>query len=178
MRFTLLFLLALAANAAPITVTEPPDFPSSGGATLTLGAGQNVITGSVSGCPNCGGDFKDNFVLFIPAGLAFTSGSLSVSVDTGGGASPQGACFTNLGCFGVGAFSGFSGSVFTNGSWDFTATSPYSTLSVQVPGTGNYTLTVNVALDTTPGANVPEPGTFLTLGAGLGLVAFLRRRQN
>jgi hypothetical protein len=95
MRFTVLLLLAATIHAAPITVAEPLALPTSGGATLTLGAGQTVITGAVSDCPNCGGDCKDNFVLFLPAGLTFTS----VFVNTGSGASPQGACCSNLGYF-------------------------------------------------------------------------------
>ena len=165
-------LLAAGLSAAPITVTEPPDFPGSGGPNFVLEIGVNTISGNVSGCPSCiGSDYQDNFSLTLPAGMHVTSGFLTGSYESGGGANPQLACFSHFGCFGTGFFDGSGGNIFSGSSnFNFTATSPWSTLTAVFPGSSSYTLSVTVAAD------VPEPATALLVIPALGALALIRRR--
>jgi hypothetical protein len=71
---SVLFLLGavLAASSAfgGLIVNEPPDFPASNPTSYNLTDGVNVFTGTVSGCPNCGGDFQDRFILVLPPGAS------------------------------------------------------------------------------------------------------------
>jgi len=167
-------LLAAGLEAAPIAITEPPDLPGGNLSQIfVLGVGTNTVSGNVSGCPNCGGDFEDNVTLVLPAGLKYVSGSLSLDYVAGQGSNPHGACFTVFGCFFTGAFSGLGQNVFAGtGQFNFTASSPYATLATEMPGSSSYVLTFNVAAD------VPEPATALLVIpvlAGLALVEGRRR---
>ena len=182
MKNSVLFLLGavLAGSSAfgGLIVNEPPDFPASNPTSYNLTDGVNIFTGTVSGCPNCGGDFQDRFILVLPAGSQFVSGFLSGSYTPGAGTNPQGACFTGQGCFFSGFFSGFSSSVFVGGQYDFTASSPYAfsdiaslTIAAENAGSSSYTLTVTVA--------APEPSTVLLVVPVLaGLALWAGRRKN
>jgi hypothetical protein len=167
--------LATAITSAPITVVEPPDLPDSGGPTFTLAPGINTISGSVNGCPNCGGDFQDDLTLFLPVGLIVTEASLSANINAPTGPNASGACFSNTGCFFLSFFSGLPTSSFDNPdrTLNFTASSPYSAPSVQIPGSSSnvpsYTVTAS-----TRGGEVPEPGSWLLLSSGLAFVALRR----
>jgi hypothetical protein len=175
----LLTALAFAAalGAAPITVTEPPDFPGAAGPVYNLGAGVNTISGSVSGCPGCGGDYQDNFTVVLPSGFTLISGFFSATYNSGGGSNPQLACASGQGCFGAGLFSGIGSGNFTNGQYAITVTSPYSTLSVETPGSSSYTFSFTVTGDGPSRSEVPEPSTWALLGAGLAAIGLLRRHQ-
>ncbi len=168
---------AAALGAAPITITEPPDFPGAAGPVYNLGAGVNTISGSVSGCPNCGGDYQDNFTVVLPSGFTLSSGFFSATYDSGGGSNPQLACASGHGCYGSGLGSGISSGNFTNGQYIITVTSPWSTLSVETPGSSSYTLSFTVAGDGPSRSEVPEPSTWALLGAGLTAIGLLRRRH-
>ena len=171
-------ILAAAAHAAPITVVESTDFPDTAGQAFNLDAGVNTLSGSVSGCPNCGGDYKDNFSFVIPAGFVFSSGSVFASYSGGNGASPQMACITGQGCFASGYGGGFGANLFTNGVYDVTVTSPYSTTSVvEFPGTSNYSFSITLTPSTAPGPSVPEPSTWALLASGLAAIAVKARHR-
>lgn len=171
-------VLAAAIHAAPIAVVESTDFPDTGGQAFILGAGVNTLSGSVSGCPNCGGDYKDNFSFVIPAGLVFSSGSFFASYSPGNGSAPQLACITGQGCFGAGFGSGIGSNLFTNGVYDITVTSPYSTTSVvEFPGSSNYSFSITLTPSTAPGGSVPEPSTWALLASGLAVIAAKARHR-
>lgn len=168
---------AASAWSASISVTESVDFPDAGGPTLTLGAGSNTISGAVGGCPTCSGsDFKDNFVIDVPAGLIVDSASIQFLTITGvNGISPSGACFTNDGCFFTPAFSGFS---FPGAPFSATVTSPYSfdIGGNPIAGSASYIVTVVTSLSTVPGSTVPEPSTWLLGGVGVAALMAVRHR--
>ena len=170
--------LATATFAAPITAIESTDFSGAAGPAFILGAGINTLSGSVSGCPNCGGDFQDNFSFVIPAGLIFSSGSFFATFNAGNGATPQPACITGQGCFSADFGGGFGSNLFTNGVYDVTVSSPYSTSSViEFPGTSNYSFSITLTQDTSGGSNVPEPATWALLATGLAAIATKARRR-
>jgi hypothetical protein len=176
--FLLGAVLAGSSAFGGLIVNEPPDFPASNPTSYNLTDGVNIFTGTVSGCPNCGGDFQDRFILVLPPGGQFVSGFLSGSYTAGAGTNPQGACFTGQGCFFTGFFSGFSSSVFAGGQYDFTASSPYAfsdiasfSIAAENAGSSSYTLSVTVA--------APEPSTVLLVVPVLaGLALWSRRRKN
>ncbi len=170
--------LATATYAAPIAVIESTDFPDTAGPAFTLGAGVNTLSGSVGGCPNCGGDYKDNFSFVIPAGLVFSSGSFFASYSSGNGVTPQLGCITGQGCFGAGFGGGITSGLFNNGTYDVTVSSPYSTVSVvEFPGASNYSFSITLSQDTSGGSNVPEPATWALLASGLAAIAVKARHR-
>lgn len=161
-------LLTAALSAAPVNSTEPPDRAGAGGPTYILDVGTNVIQGSASGCPNCGGDYQDNFSLTLPAGMTITSSFLTGSYSSGGGINPSGSCFTGEGCFYTGFGTGLAS--FT-GTKSFTATSPFSfdQAGSELAGVFDYTLTVNVE------ATTPEPASGLLAIPALAAMLWRRR---
>lgn len=160
--------LAAALAAAPINSTEPPDRPGAGGPTYVLDVGTNVIQGSASGCPNCGGDYQDNFSLTLPGGMVITSAFLLGSYDSGGGTNPSGSCFSGEGCFYTGFGTGLGSFTGTN---SFTATSPFSfdQAGAELAGVFNYMLTVDVE------ATTPEPASGLLAISALAAMLWRRR---
>ena len=175
MRQTLLLIavsgfMAASLGAAPILYTEPPDLPASGGPVFVLGIGQNVFNGTLSGCPNCGGDFQDTLNLSLPAGMHFVDGSIFATYTPGNANGTQhGVCVTNDGCYYT-AFGSGLGNPFSGSSDGFlTISSPYTFLTSELAGSSSYTVTINVAAD------VPEPATGLLLIPAMAFLAFLKR---
>ncbi|MFN7921506.1 MAG: PEP-CTERM sorting domain-containing protein [Bryobacteraceae bacterium] len=167
-------LFAYAAYGAPITVSEPPDFPDSGGPTYVLDVGTNTISGHVNGCAACGGtDFKDNFSVTVPAGVEITSAFFAATNFTnGGGLNPKLGVFSYAGGFGTNFGSGMP--LFGQGTYSFTATSPESISALsEVPlaGAFDYTLTFDVQASETP-----EPSSAALALGGL-LAAYWRSRR-
>jgi len=181
MMFILAGAVVMAASlfGAPINVVEGGnDFPAAGGPGFVLGIGVNTISGIVSGCPSCGGDYQDNFTVTLPVGLKFVSGSVSGSIAAGNANGTQSpACFTGQGCFYVYTtdpsffFSGFSNPFGGSADWNFTAGSPYTTLTTDIAGASNYTVTITVD------SAVPEPSTALLVVPAMAGIAWLRRRR-
>lgn len=173
--WTIALLAASLASAAPLAITEQPDQPGSAGPTFVADLGINTITGAVNGTP-FGGDYQDNFSVFLPANLTVTAASVSIfNFNNLGGAAGLG-CFTGAGCFGTGGFFGL-GFPTPGSTTSYTASSPYADDpqgGVNI-GSFGYTLTLEVSQGTAP---VPEPATFLLILPALAGLAALRRRQS
>lgn len=188
---------AVPAAAAPITASEPPDFPDffQPQSLGTLDIGANTITGGLSfsatfcnifGCA-VNGDRDDGFAVMLAAGHRITSISATIS----GFMSPGGPNALRLDTFidattlpiflnniitGNGSQQFFTGAVDGAGDLAFGFRStPDATGSYRF----NYVITVLVeaAPQPPPPTPVPEPATLALFGLGLaGLVAARRRR--
>ncbi len=177
---SLLLLSTLAAAllpAAPLTITEPPDMPDTGGLTYTVDIGTNTISGSVNGAQGLGPDFADNFSVFVPGNLLVTSTFVSITNFSSGGSGALG-CFTGAGCFGSGLFSGMSDPA-SGSTTSYTAESPWANASGGgvTLGSYNWTLTLQVTQSTQPQSGVPEPGTMALVFPMLAGAWWLHRRR-
>jgi uncharacterized protein (TIGR03382 family) len=167
-------LTAGLATAAPLTITEPPDHPGSAGTTYTVDVGTNTISGFVNGTPS-GGDYQDNFSVFVPGNLLVTSTSVSILNFNNLGGSAGLGCFTGAGCFGTGGFFGLSDPA-SGSTTSYTASSPFQSEpsgGVNI-GSFDFTLTIEVAQASNP---VPEPGTFAIVVPALAGAWLVRRRR-
>lgn len=175
------FLLLSALSAAllpavPLTITEPPDMPDTGGLTYTVDVGTNTVSGSVNGSPGIGPDFADNFSIFVPGNLLVTSTFVSITSFANGGSGALG-CFTGAGCFGTGLGSGLNNPA-SGATVSYTAESPWANDGGGgvILGSYNWTLTLQVTQSTQPQA-VPEPGTMALVLPLLAGAWSLRRRS-
>jgi len=169
-----------AASAWGAAITEPPDFPDSGGPVITLTLGTTTISGSVNGCQPaaCAGtDYLDEFILNVPVGLKVVSSSFQFSiVSVPAGATQFGACASDsIGCFYTNGGGGFS---VPGGQTDIIIESPWALAANGSPITGSagYLFTIQTTLDTAPNPT-PEPSTCLFAAVGMGAVLVYRRRK-
>ena len=176
---SLLLLSALSAAllpAAPLTITEPPDMPGTGGQTYTVDAGTNTISGFVNGSPIGGPDFADNFSIFVPGGLTVTSTFLSVTNFSNAGGQAGLGCFTGAGCFGAGLGSGMSNPA-TGSTVSYTAESPWASDGGGGVFVGSYNGTLTLQVSQSQQSAVPEPGTMALVLPVLAGAWWLRRRS-
>lgn len=178
-----LMLYASIADAAPLAVTEGPDFDdTSANFVGLLDVGLNSVKGAVSP-----GDFIDAFRMVLPGGLVIKKGELIVTnYDECG--SP---CILNLhgritepldGLTEIASSStlSFAGVPFSKpGNMEVDLLAPLGLLGdfTTVEGSFDYDLQYTVALfNGEPGENTPEPGTLLMLAGGAVALALRRRR--
>jgi hypothetical protein len=169
-----------AVSAWGAAISEPPDFPDSGGPVINLTLGVNSITGSVNGCQPaaCAGlDYLDDFIINLPVGLKVVSASLQFSnVFVPAGQDQHGVCASDsIGCFYTNGGGGFA---VSSGQTEITIESPWTLAANGSPITGSadYLFTIQTTLDTAP-APTPEPSTSLLAAVGMGAVVAYRRRK-
>lgn len=170
---TLAVLLVGLLPASPLAVSEPPDLPDSGGPTYSLGVGVNIIDGWVNGHPG-GGDYQDNFSLFLPVNAMVTSVSVQITGFAYPGLGPFNlGCFTGAGCFATNGIFGLA-SPAAGSTTSYTATSPWGENPSGGVDIGTFQYTLMMVVEETHSA-IPEPSAWLMLGSGLLALGFLRR---